>query len=229
MGTGLHWWVADAWQQGPIHLFSWVVWVIGSIVLHELAHGWTAMRLGDRTPAETGHMTWNPVVHMGQMSLIVFAVMGIAWGMMPVNYSRMRGRHADAMVAAAGPVMNLWLFAFALGGAAVTIMMAEPLGQVAYPLSVFFITGAWLNIALAMFNLLPVPPLDGSTVLGSFFPGFAHLWRSEQGTPVGLIAFALVFYFGSSYIFDGAMHITLQALVTVLSLLGHAGGPTPAT
>ena len=79
------WWVTDALSVSPVLLISWVVWVIGSIVLHELAHGWAAISRGDRTPIERGHMTWNPLIHMGGMSLLVFAVVGIAWGMMPVN------------------------------------------------------------------------------------------------------------------------------------------------
>lgn len=54
--------------------------VIFSITLHELAHGWAAIWQGDRTPIETGHMTWNPLVHMGWASLLMFAIVGIAWG-----------------------------------------------------------------------------------------------------------------------------------------------------
>jgi Zn-dependent protease len=228
MGTGMHWWVADQWQMGPIYLFSWVVWVIGSIVLHELAHGWTAIRLGDRTPIETGHMTWNPVVHMGQASLILFALVGIAWGMMPVDYSRLRGRHADAMVAVAGPVMNLWLFVLALFGAAATVLGSKALGDTAHPLFVFCITGAWLNVALAILNLVPVPPLDGSKVVASFVPSYARVWGTEAGPIIGLVLFGLVFFFGGRIIFDGSMHITLRALVALVGLFGGSvGGPTP--
>src|SRR5262245_39838763 len=109
-----HWWVADAWNAGPIHLLAWVFWVIFSIVLHELAHGWTAIRCGDRTPIETGHMTWNPVVHMGQASLVMFALVGIAWGAMPINPANFRGRYDNARVALAGPSMNVLLFVIAL-------------------------------------------------------------------------------------------------------------------
>ena len=228
MGGGFNWWVAEAWQEGPIHLFSWVVWVIGSIVLHELAHGWTAIRLGDRTPIETGHMTWNPLVHMGQTSLIMFAIVGIAWGQMPVNPARLRGRHADAMVSAAGPVMNLTLFGFALLGTALTAINGKPLGDAAYPLFVFFLTGAWLNIALALFNLLPVPPLDGSRILASLWPPSARVWQSQHGQVAGLIAFGALFFFGGQYIYGAAMQVTVRALIAVLDLLGfHGVPPTP--
>jgi len=63
----VNWWVIQVLDSfGPAFLASWIVWVIGSITLHELAHGWAAIWQGDRTPVLTGHMTWNPLVHMGK-------------------------------------------------------------------------------------------------------------------------------------------------------------------
>ena len=116
MNTG--WWVADVLHgAGPFMLLSWIFWVIFSITLHELGHGWAAIRVGDDTPVRTGHMSMNPLVHMGATSLIVFAVVGIAWGAMPVNPSRFRGKHADALVAAAGPAINVGLFVICIVGA----------------------------------------------------------------------------------------------------------------
>ncbi|MBT5381502.1 MAG: site-2 protease family protein, partial [Phycisphaerae bacterium] len=89
---------------------SWIFWVLLSITLHELAHGWAAIWEGDKTPIETGHMSANPVVHMGRFSLIVFALIGFAWGLMPVRPWRFRhGRLGEAIVAIAGPAMNLAL------------------------------------------------------------------------------------------------------------------------
>ncbi|VAX40844.1 hypothetical protein MNBD_PLANCTO03-1356, partial [hydrothermal vent metagenome] len=88
MGGG--WWVEVYWQQDKVLLVSWVFWLFVSIVLHELAHGFAAIRCGDRTPIELGHMTPNPLVHMGPASLIAFALFGLAWGSMPVNPSRFR-------------------------------------------------------------------------------------------------------------------------------------------
>src|SRR6056297_3003392 len=96
------WWISDLLSNqsinGQVWVVSWAVWVILSICLHELAHGWTAIRLGDDTPVVTGHMTWNPIVHMGAFSLFVFAFIGIAWGQMPINPSKLRGRYAESVV-----------------------------------------------------------------------------------------------------------------------------------
>ena len=86
---------------GLAAVLGWVFWVIFSICLHELAHGWAAIWQGDRTPRETGHMTMNPMVHMGGASLIVFALVGIAWGLMPTDPSRYRwGRRGRIQAAA---------------------------------------------------------------------------------------------------------------------------------
>jgi Zn-dependent protease len=222
---GANWWVADAWQQGPVVLVSWVVWVIGSIVLHELAHGWTAIRLGDRTPIETGHMTWNPLVHMGQMSLLMFALVGIAWGAMPVDRYRLRGRYGDAIVSFAGPAMNLLLFGIALMAAAVVAMnlrrLGDPLGDNLFQ---FFITGAYLNLALMIFNLLPVPPLDGSRILADLYPPFARLWSGQNAAVVSMIAFVAVFFFAGRVVFGFADQLTANAIVALVRLLRGSAG-----
>ena len=93
-----NWWVHQQYYEGGISLVvGWAFWVILSITLHELAHGWAALRQGDTTPRDTGHMTWDPLVHMGGMSLIMFALIGIAWGVMPTDPSRYRsGRRGRA-------------------------------------------------------------------------------------------------------------------------------------
>ena len=113
MGT---WWVHDLYLQGrTVELISWIFWVIFSIVLHELSHGWAALWQGDDTPRRLGHMTANPIVHMGGLSLLVFALIGIAWGVMPTDPSRYRwGRRGRVFVAAAGPAMNVALSLIAL-------------------------------------------------------------------------------------------------------------------
>jgi Zn-dependent protease len=220
------WWVADLWESNPPALVSRVVWVIGSIVLHELAHGWAAIRCGDRTPIESGHMTWNPLVHMGPMSLIAFAIVGIAWGQMPVNPNRFRGRYDDAVVSLAGPAMNLSLAITALLGACLWtaiggghwwagVHFGEPLfGNMVE----FFLLGLEMNLVLMLFNLLPVPPLDGSRILGSLWPPFERMWQGEQAQYVGVIAFILVFQFSGRFIWGAADNIAIAMIREVLPI-----------
>ena len=215
------WWVSDLWAQNPALLISWVVWVIGSITLHELSHGWTAIRLGDRTPILTGHMTWNPLVHMGRMSLLMFAVVGIAWGMMPVDPARMRGRHAEAIVSFAGPAMNLLLAALAIALGGVWIAVGGSVGApLASNIATFFWAGAFLNIVLAGLNLLPIPPLDGGRILAHYSPTVRR-WMNEPQTAmiVFLIAMVVIFRYGGR-MWGPAMRLAGDGISAVAGVLG---------
>jgi len=226
------WWVADAWALGPIVLVSWVFWVIVSITLHELGHGVAAIREGDRTPIETGHMTWNPIVHMGRTSLVVFAIVGIAWGAMPVNPSRFRSRHGDALVAAAGPAVNLGLAVLCLAGLIVWVgvgggywidgfSVAEtPFKNV----QVFLRLGAVLNVVLLVLNLVPVPPLDGSRVVASFSRGYTRLFEGERGQVAIWILVIALFVFGVGVIFDTGFGLVDGIVGAISDRLGYTGG-----
>jgi Zn-dependent protease len=222
------WWVERllALPNGHVILASWIVWVLGSIVLHELAHGWAALWAGDDTPVRTGHMTWNPLVHMGMPSLIMFAIIGIAWGMMPVNPSRFRGRYDDAIVSIAGPAMNLLLAAAALiawtlwiglaGGHWLGISVGQPLyGNV----QMFLHTGVMLNIVLCIFNMLPVPPLDGARILSSFSEGFRRMWETQQAQFFALIAFVGLFIFAGPRIFRFARQMADESIRAITSVV----------
>jgi len=197
------WWLADFWSVSPALVVSWVFWVILSITLHELAHGVAAIKQGDRTPIELGHMTWNPLVHMGPWSLIAFLLLGLAWGAMPVNPSRFRSRHGDAIVAAAGPATNLglWLVCSVLLG-----LWSGPLSGVGTPelhanLRQFFFAGASLNMVLMLFNLLPVPPLDGFRIVCSFHPPFNRIFDDGKGQFIAIVLFALMWIRGFGWLF----------------------------
>jgi Zn-dependent protease len=153
--------------EDPIAFISWVVLVVFSICVHEYAHAATADRLGDDTAAMLGHLTLNPLKQMGALSLVMLAVLGFAWGQVPVNPSRLRGgTRSEALVAAAGPLSNLWLsFAFLLLFI-LLLKFGDPVrSQV---LLGFLATGALLNMMLCLFNLIPAPPLDGWKILTCF-------------------------------------------------------------
>jgi len=218
------WWVQGVLETGGAALLlSWVVGVIGSIVLHELAHGWTAIRLGDRTPIETGHMTWNPLVHLGTFSMIVFVLFGIAWGAMPVDPSRVRGRYGDVLVTLAGPLMNVCLAALAIVLGGLWEAMAEGMG-VGRPLrgnaADFFFIAAMLNIFLAIFNLLPIVPLDGGRIVSRFSRAYAELAGNEQGQWLMLGVFLLFFWFGADPIFALARAIAQSGIGGIAGAIG---------
>jgi len=111
--------------KNPAFFWGMVLVIIFSICFHELAHGLVAVWLGDDTPIEEGRLTLSPFVHMGLFSLICLLVAGIAWGAMPVNENRLRGRYGVALVAIAGPATNVLLAGLALGGLGLW-MRADP-------------------------------------------------------------------------------------------------------
>ncbi len=187
--------LADA----PRFFFAVVITVVISIMLHELAHGWMAIRHGDDTPIRSGHMIGNPLVHMGGFSIILLLVVGIAWGAMPINPSRMRGRYAEAKVAAAGPATNLLLALVALTALGLWMRLGTlpepdtPMANVSYLLGIF----GFINLALCLFNLLPIPPLDGSHILANFHHGYARFINNPHNQGVMLLMFFFIFVFGS--------------------------------
>ena len=164
----------------PILLFS--------IVVHEVAHGWMALRLGDSTARDSGRLTLNPIPHIYPIGSIAIPLLSylsvgsvfIAWAKpVPINPANFRNyRRDDILVSIVGPFSNL-LVAF---GCAVFYIISErvfgPLNLVEKnmqrEIAEFFIhmfaAGITLNIFLAVFNLIPVPPLDGSHVLSSLLP-----------------------------------------------------------
>lgn len=207
------WWISDLMQDptinGKVWVVSWIVWVIASICLHELAHGWAAIKLGDDTPIITGHMTWNPMVHMGLPSIILFVILGIAWGMMPVNPHKLRGRYAESLVAIAGPAMNIALALIALIALVIWVPLCQ--GQISSGITIadplatnmqsFLAVGAMLNILLFVFNMLPLPPLDGSRILMNLSPAYTRMVISETGRWIMLAGFVLLFFVFGAFIF----------------------------
>ena len=174
--------------------FAVVVVVTSNVVLHELAHGWMALRLGDRTPLELGHMTGNPLVHMGPWSLGALLVIGIAWGAMPVNPSRMRGRHAEAWVSGAGPMMNLLIALVTLTALGIWTSVAG-LADHGFEqnLQRFLWIFGYFNLVLMVFNLAPIPPLDGSGILANLSPRYRHwMWDHEHLTPAMFIGYFIL-------------------------------------
>lgn len=233
MGGG--WWVTDFWHSpdfGPAFVIAWAFWVIVSITLHELSHGWAAIRLGDRTPIEQGRMVFNPLVHMGTMSLVAFALIGIAWGAMPINPSRLRGRYGASIVALAGPAMNLLLALTSLVRLALWLGFGEGrwaggLGlsdSAAGNMRTLFHLGVALNLLLFLFNMLPVMPLDGGRILADLAPSYRRLFESERGPMIMIGMIILLFLFAGEVIFPAAFGATLWLERIVLGGLGLYGG-----
>jgi Zn-dependent protease len=180
----------------PVHFVCVVFTVVFSITVHELAHGWAAMRLGDRTPQLTGHLTLDPLVHLGPMSLLMLALFGIAWGRMPIDPTRLRGKYAEALVAAAGPASNLALALIGLTAWSVWMAVEESPDRMSpfwRHFSQFLEIFGLTNLALMVFNLLPVPPLDGSHILANFSRSYARFTWDPANQGLMMLLFGVAF------------------------------------
>ena len=141
------------------------------VTLHEYAHGYTAYRLGDDTAKMSGRLSLNPIRHIDIFGLLMLLVAGFGWAKpVPVNMFRFRSPKKDmAITALAGPVMNIIIAAVAMFIVGFTL---NPLWSFKYGKVVINIlsTTAYLSCAFAVFNMLPIPPLDGSKIFFSFLP-----------------------------------------------------------
>lgn len=192
----------------PIFFFRIVIIVIFSICLHELGHGIAAIYQGDDTPITRGHMNLNPIVHLGVPSLIFLVLIGIAWGAMPVNPNKFKDpKWGNVMVSAAGPATNFILAIVAI--LLIRLSVGNFLGDL---ISLdFFSLIALYNFALGMFNLLPVPPLDGFHVASEFFPGMKSIAHSQAASALLMILFIT----GAGSVFFTLASIMVRFLITL--------------
>ena len=178
-----------------------VIILIFSAVIHEFSHGWMANHLGDPTAKHMGRLTLNPIPHIDLMGsvlvplFLIIANVGIifAWAKpVPYNPYNLRDKkNGEMLVALAGPVSNL--IVAVIFGIIVQIMIMQEIGS---SIIVLFGLIIFINIILAIFNLLPIPPLDGSKILFHFLPYSMHGIRETLERHGMLILLIFIFFLG---------------------------------
>jgi Zn-dependent protease len=212
-----------------------MVVLVFSISAHEAAHAWMSNRFGDDTARLLGRITLNPVAHIDPIGTLLIPIVGFIFGSMggtvaripligwgkptPVNPLRWRDKdRANVMVSAAGIIVNTFIAICAFVVIKVLLMTGgfETMSpQLREPVILFLQLFLTMNISLAVFNLLPFPPLDGSKILETFLPASAQpiLTLMEQ---YGFIILMMLIYVG----FFGAILRPIMDLVYYLLLLG---------
>lgn len=186
------------------------------ITLHELSHGYVAYRLGDDTAKRAGRLTLNPLSHLDWMGFLMLVVAHVGWAKpVPVDMRKFADpKRGMAITALAGPVSNILIAVvfLLLYGFLMPIALVKQGFLLEYGLPLFYVT-AHLSLGLALFNLLPIPPLDGSKVLFSLIPdeSYYRLMRYERYGMILLIILAVSGVTGHflSTAIDGAFSLLL--------------------
>jgi Zn-dependent protease len=158
-------------RDDPQFFIAFVVAVVIGITVHEFSHAAAATAQGDLTARSQGRLTLNPVSHLDPLGTIFLIIAGFGWGKpTPFDPHRLRNRRAGAaLVALAGPVSNVVVALLA----AIALRLTDPtyfeLGSSGFTSNLLYAL-VYLNVVLAVFNLLPIPPLDGSRLLSDFLP-----------------------------------------------------------
>ena len=193
-----------------INLASIMFVVFCTLPVHEFAHAWTAVKLGDETPRLSGRLTLRPMAHIDPIGALMILLVGFGYARpVQVNMRNLKnGRKSFALVALAGPVSNLIMaLVFTFFKTLIYVLALNAiLPVVAYTvLGSFFSFAASINISLAVFNLLPIPPLDGSRIANLLLPSkyyftimkyeryimigmFVLLWTGILSKPLSLLA-----------------------------------------
>ncbi|MBV5318529.1 MAG: site-2 protease family protein [Desulfobulbaceae bacterium] len=175
--------------QAPPLLFA--------LTVHELAHGYMAYRLGDPTAKNEGRLTLNPLKHLDPLGVLAFIIMKIGWAKpVPVNPRYFKNPRQDMLlVSLAGPGSNILLALASAALAHLVIALHALPFFILQPLVAMLAASVWINIMLAVFNCIPIPPLDGSKVLMSLLPpATAHSYARLE--PFGFLLLLGLFYTG---------------------------------
>lgn len=210
--------------------------ILYCLSIHEFAHGWISYKLGDPTARNLGRLTLNPIKHIDPFGFIALLVAGFGWAKpVPINMRYFKKPKRDmALSALAGPVANL-LSAFFFAFVYVLVnkltddyiidnimSITESQIQICTFINMIFFFFVYLNISLALFNLIPIPPLDGSHILDFFLPRKVYVLYHKYDQYISLILMAVLICtdfvsdyleIAVAYIFDILIYIPVKVLL----------------
>lgn len=209
-------------QTSPLTFAIVAVVLLYSLALHELGHAWVADRMGDKTARNLGRVTLNPIKHLDPLGTLLLLLVGFGWAKpVPIQPSNFRNFRAGLFwVSIAGILVNLAIAIIALVVLATLGVRLSAAGQVVgintqLELGLFY--AARINILLAVFNLLPIPPLDGSKILQAFLPRAAQqaMWQLER---YGFLIVVLVITLLRDQVYGLINFVTVSLMSVILGV-----------
>lgn len=211
--------------SGNINVSGVIIYILSALAVifltqpvHEFAHAWTAVKLGDPTPRYQGRLSVNPFAHIDYFGAACILLLGFGWAKpVQVNMNNFRNPKRDmAITAAAGPISNLIaaLVMLVITNLLNLVLLNTSLSWAVY-ITVFFYYIADINVSLAVFNLIPIPPLDGSRLLFAVLPNrqYYKLMRYERYIFYGLL---VLIWFG---VLDIPLNFLTNAVMSFLSFI----------
>ena len=219
--------------EGIIQLGLYIIIILISLSVHELFHGYVAYRCGDATARNMGRLTLNPIAHLDPIGTIMMLVFGFGYARpVPVNPRNFNHYRRDTFfVSFAGPVSNLCLALLGgiLYGVTVVLLLVFDVGySVPIEYLMFFLSSfMYANVSLFVFNLLPIPPLDGSRILSTILPGkwaFYYL-KYERYIMIAVLvllwqgAFDGILSFLAGHVYDGILWVVDLIFTPIFNML----------
>lgn len=192
----------------PLQFLEFIIALLVAITIHEASHAGVAYLYGDATAKMQGRLTLNPIAHLDPWGTIFLLLAGFGWGKpVPVNPNNFHNPKLDNLtVALAGPISNL-LLATILGLVLRFINLPESINQL-FVITIFF------NLVLMIFNLIPIPPLDGSKILGLFLKTETYIYLQQAGM---IILFAVIIF--SSFFYPILPEIMTRTVTFFFTLI----------
>jgi Zn-dependent protease len=206
--------------NNPLAVLLWLLALVVSITIHEFSHAWMADRLGDPTPSLQGRLTLNPLAHLDPIGTLMVLIAHFGWGK-PVQYDPFNlkdPRKDGALISLSGPASNLILatiISIVLRTVTtIPFIYALPISNILFA---FLETLIILNVTLAIFNLIPIHPLDGFAIVGGFLPEKYHdQWDELQRYGIFFLLFLIFPVFGGA---SPLMNLINPPIQLILSLL----------
>jgi len=214
--------------NNPIAFVAWIIALVTAISIHEFSHAFMADRLGDPTPRLQGRLTLNPLAHLDPMGTLLLLIARFGWGK-PVMFDpfNLRNPRRDAaLISLAGPVSNILLAGLLSLILRVLLYVSVPSNVFLYILFGLIQPAIVMNVILAIFNLVPIHPLDGFKIVGGILPeDYARQWYELQPYGMIFLLFLIFPFFGSVAPIHQFISPIINALL-VLFLPGSGGNGT---